>query len=361
MDKNNRGIRALGMSGWELPAGERNMITDVEGVRVGQVTKEGVSENGLSHHTGVTVIIPAEDNIFLNKMVGASYVLNGYGKTTGLVQVDELGTLETPIALTNTLNVGIVADGLVEYTIRQCAKDDFKVRSVNPVVGETNDSMINEIRERIVTQEDVLTAIENASKEVEEGCVGAGAGTVCFGLKGGIGTASRLVEIGEKTYTVGVLVQSNFGSTRHLMIGGKPVGREIAGTLARMAETEAKSDKGSIMMVLATDAPLSSRQLRRVLKRCTVGLARCGSFMGHGSGDIMIGFSTANRIPHLPEETEGKIRVLSEGAIDGLFEGAAEATEEAVLNSLAAAKPARTLDGKVIHALREFIGCDALD
>jgi len=358
METSSRGIRALGITIGELPAGQRNSITDVAGVKVGHVTKNGVSESGRTHHTGVTVILPASDNVFLRKPVAASYVLNGYGKTCGLVQVDELGTLETPIALTNTLNVGIVADGLVEYTIRQCEKDGFPVRSVNPVVGETNDARINEIRERIVTQEDVLTAIENAAEKVQEGCVGAGAGTTCFGLKGGIGTASRRITVGEKTYTVGVLVQSNFGATRHLMIGGRPIGKEIA---AKLAETEAENDKGSIMMVLATDAPLSSRQLKRVVKRCAVGLARCGSFMGHGSGDIMIGFSTANRLEHRAEETEHTVRILEEGCLDGLFQGAAEATEEAVLNSLWAAKPEKTLDGNVIHALREFIAPGAFD
>lgn len=352
MENEIKGIRSFGYRIGGLPVGERNSITDIPGVRVGQTTihAEGDAEGNGAHHTGVTVILPVEDNIFLNKVTGASYVLNGYGKTAGLVQVDELGTIETPIALTNTLNVGKVMDALVEYSIESCRKDGYRVASVNAVVGETNDSQINDIRERIVDEKAVMDAIRNASREVEQGCVGAGAGTTCFGLKGGIGTSSRLVKIGKETYTIGALVQSNFGATRNLRINGDAIGERIAKKIS-----EAENDKGSIMMVIGTDAPLSDRQLRRVLKRAAVGLVRCGSFMGHGSGDIMIGFSTGNRFPQKEAETVRTIRQLSEDRMDHLFTGAAEAVEEAILNSIACAHAEKALDGRVFHALSEFL------
>ena len=338
-------IRDHGYVIGELPIGERNSITDVDGVTVGQTTV--ISEK---HHTGVTVILPAQDNVYLNKVTAASYVLNGFGKTAGLVQVDELGAIETPIALTNTLCVGKVWDALVTYTIAQCEKDGLHVTTIDPVVGETNDSQINDIQDRAVGEKEVLEAIANASKDVEQGCVGAGAGTTCCGLKGGIGTSSRRVRIGRETYTVGALVQSNFGATRHLSIGGELIGPEIAKKVK-----EAENDKGSIMMVLATDAPLSDRQLKRLLKRAAVGLVHTGSYMGHGSGDVMIGFTTANRIPHQSFDIVEDRKVLRENLLDSLFQGAAESVEEAILNSLAAAEPVRALDGRMFHALSEFL------
>lgn len=345
MEKMIKGIRDFGYTIGELPTGERNAITDIPGVSVGQETIHSAT-----HHTGVTVILPVEDNVYLSKVTGASYVLNGFGKTAGLVQVDELGTIETPIALTNTLNVGKVLDALVEYTIQTCAKEGEKVTTVNPVVGETNDSQINDIRERVVDEAMVLSAIEKAGKEVEQGCVGAGAGTTCFGLKGGIGTSSRLVKIGKETFTIGALVQSNFGATRNLRINGEPIGVEIAKKIK-----EAENDKGSIMMVIGTDAPVSDRQLRRMLKRAAVGLARTGSFMGHGSGDVMIGFSNGNRFAENTKEKIQTIRQVQEGQMDRLFTGVAEAVEEAILNSIACAHSENALDGRVFHALAEFL------
>lgn len=348
MNIEDKGIRAYGYDIGRYPVGERNAITDVKGVTVGQVSR--ISEN---HSTGVTVIKPAEGNVYLNKVVAASYVLNGYGKTSGLVQVDELGTIETPIALTNTLNVGLVSDALVEYTIRECRKDGYFVTTINPVVGETNDSRINFIQERAVTEDDVLAALDQASEEVAQGVVGAGCGTTCFGLKGGIGTSSRKTMLAGETFTVGALVQSNFGSTRNLRIGTDPVGERIAEKIE-----EAKQDKGSIMMVLATDAPLSDRQLKRLLKRAAVGLVRTGSFMGHGSGDIMIGFTTANRKKQVDEDEESAcicIKEVKEDLLDSLFEAAAEAVEEAILNSLAEAHQVKALNGETVYSLGDFL------
>ena len=213
------------------------------------------------------------------------------------MQIDELGTLETPIALTNTLNVGKVHDALVSYMAARCAEDRVEMCSINPVVGECNDAALNAITDRPVEERHVLQAIETASEDFEEGCVGAGAGTVCHGLKGGIGSASRVLEIAGGRYTLGVLVQSNHGTLEELHVMERPLGREIIQKRNAQPAQE-PNDRGSIMMVLATDLPVSDRQLRRILKRCAVGLARNGSYFGHGSGDVMIGFTTANRVPH---------------------------------------------------------------
>ncbi len=353
----------------EHPRGKRNKITDVPGVKVGHRTLE---EGEI--HTGVTVILPVEDNIFINKCTAAAYVHNGFGKTCGLPQVEELGTLETPIALTNTLNVGLVADALVEYTLKQCEADGAEASSVNPVVGECNDSRINRISLRAVKKEDVFAAIEQAGEDFEEGCVGAGAGTLCYGFKGGIGSASRLVTIGEQEYTVGVLVQSNFGATRFLTIDGAPVGRKILAAAdgredparpfpseqAREAVKksmfrEAEEDRGSIMMICATDLPLSDRQLRRLIRRMCNGLARTGSYTGHGSGEIMIGFTTAGRVPDGKEPAVLNRQCLNENLMDGPFQAVAEATEEAVLNSMTAAVTTKGLDGTTYYSLSEFL------
>lgn len=353
-----------------LRPGKLDKITDVPGVTVGHATIEDAK-----HHTGVTVIMPCEDNAFANKLTAASFVLNGFGKTQGLVQVNELGTLETPIALTNTLNVGLVHDALVTYMARRCEADGIDLRSVNPVVGECNDAQLNDIVDRPVRGEHVLAAIESAGREFEEGCVGAGAGTVCHGLKGGIGSASRLLPIGAKTYTLGVLVQSNHGVLSELTVCGRRIGAEIVKTRRQIAakaraasraegaqavangfgEEQPPQDRGSIMVVLATDLPVSDRQLGRVLKRCAAGLARCGSYYGHGSGDVMIGFTTANRVPHEAREAVLEHRVLAEPLLERAFLAAAEATEEAVLNSLICAKETVAPDGRVYESLGKYL------
>ncbi|MBQ7319957.1 MAG: P1 family peptidase [Clostridia bacterium] len=326
-----------------LARGERNKITDVPGVRVGHATIKTDK-----YRTGCTVILPSESNVYTNKLVAASFVHNGYGKTCGTVQVDELGTLETPIALTNTLNVGLVADALVEYTVNRCEAEGVFARSVNPVVGECNDASMNTIADRPVKKEHVFAAIESAAVDFEEGDVGAGTGTGCYGFKGGIGSASRVIELDGKTYTVGILVQSNYGATHDLTINGAHIDQSILDEV-----NGAECDKGSIIVVLACDVPLSARQLKRAVKRCSVGIARLGSYIGHGSGEVFIGFSTANVIA--PESEIMSIRCINENVIDRVFRAVGEATEEAILNSMVCASAAPDLNGNTIHSLAEYL------
>ena len=323
----------------ELPHGRRNSIADVSGVTVGHAT---VDRDDI--HTGVTVVVPCEGPVIASRPVAAAHVLNGFGKTCGLVQVGELGCIETPIALTNTLCVGRVADGLVTNALREARSAGLPLPStINPVVGETNDGRVSDIRARAVGESDVLAAIDSASADFARGSVGAGRGT---------GSSSRLAGIGEKSYALGVLVQSNFGRMPDLVLGGKPVGSRIAEELAAPEAPE----RGSIMVVVATDAPLSSRQLERVMRRATVGLVRCGSYMGHGSGDVFVGFTTANSMGS-PVGPDGclELRCLPEDRLDPLFRACAEATEEAVLDSLLAAEPMRGLDGTLYRSLGEFL------
>lgn len=338
-----RGALSVG----SLPCGPRDSIADVGGVTVGHATI-----NRGDVHTGVTVVRPCEGPVLARRPVAAAHVLNGFGKTCGLVQVSELGCLETPIALTNTLCVGRVADALVTHALREAGESGLPLpTTVNPVVGETNDGRINDIRNRSIGEEDVLAAIGAAGPDFARGAVGAGRGTVCFGLKGGIGSASRLARVGKRDYVVGVLVQSNFGRMPDLMVEGKPMGRRIAEELGAADRPE----RGSIMVVVATDAPLSSRQLGRVVRRATVGLVRCGSYMGHGSGDVFLGFTTANSMG--TERGQGLVRLdcLAEEGLDPLFRACAEACEAAVLDSLMEAEPMRGLDGTIYHSLREFL------
>lgn len=334
----------IGLTVGTLPHGPRDSISDVPGVTVGHTTVDDER-----HKTGITVVMPCEDNPFTNKLVAASFVLNGFGKTLGLVQVDELGTLETPIALTNTLNVGLVHDALVEYTLRRCGAEGVSVTSINPVVCECNDASLNDIAERAVKKEHVFSAIASASTDFAEGDVGCGKGMTCHGLKGGVGTASRTLAFGGETFTVGVLAQTNHGRLRDLRMDGKPIGEAIYQKLSEDAP-----DKGSCIIVVATDLPLSSRQLRRVIKRAGVGLARNGSFWGHGSGDVFIGFSTANRMrANAPEIVS--VRFLREDLLDDVFRACAEATEEAVLNSMLSAKTVTGYSGKTRESLLPFL------
>ena len=337
-------IADYGIRVGKLPCGPLNKITDVAGVRVGHST---VRDN--THNTGVTVILPTEKNIVVHKLVAASYVHNGFGKTVGTVQIDELGTLETPIALTNTLNVGLVADALLGCMIERCRRENIRVVSINPVVGECNDSMLNTITDRAVTADHVREAIESAERDFPEGDVGAGTGTQCYGMKGGIGSASRIVELDGKPYTIGVLVQSNYGATADLTIGGRAVGQEI---LDRVSGEEC--DKGSIMVILATDIPLTARQLKRVIKRCSVGIARLGSYIGHGSGEIFLGFSTANEITAGGSDIM-QISCIREKKMDLLFRAAGEATEEAILNSMVCADEVHAFNGKVLKSLKDYL------
>lgn len=318
-----------------MPHGPRNLITDVPGVRVGHAT---VDRDDC--HTGVTIVMPPAHNPFTDKLTAASVVFNGFGKTAGLVQVDELGTIETPIALTNTLNVGRVHDAIVSYMIDLCRENGFRLTSVNPVVCECNDSTISRIEERPIGEEEVMHAIRSASADFEQGAVGAGRGTICYGMKGGIGSASRQIPLGDETFTIGVMVQSNYGASRDFRVTTLPEGL-------------AECDVGSIIIIVATDLPLSCRQLKRVLKRCSVGMARLGSYIGHGSGEIAVGFTTAPRV------SDGgyfeTMRVLRESDMNLPFRAVGEATEEAILQSMMHSGDDHALNGDPIPSLKTFL------
>lgn len=337
-------IRDYGIAIGKGKTGPLNKITDVQGVTVGHTTFDTPE-----HKTGITVILPCEDNPFTNKLTAAAYIHNGFGKSQGLVQIEELGTLETPIALTNTLNVGKVHDALVDYMLDRCEKEGVTVGSINPVVGECNDSGLNKISERVIGIAEVRKAIDLATADFKEGDVGAGKGTVCFGMKGGIGSSSRIIIEDGKTYTIGVLVQSNFGRTSSFVLNHEPVGE----LLEKRIEA-ANLDQGSIMMIIATDLPVSDRQLKRIIKRAGVGLSRCGSYMGHGSGDIMIGFTTANRVPMNPAHDILDMQILKEARLEQVFALVADATEEAVLNSMAMAETVTGYTGVTRHSLGEL-------
>ena len=321
--------RSLGVIAGVMPVGRLNAITDVPGVLVGQTTVV----IGDSVRTGVTAIRPTPENLFLERVPAAIYVGNGFGKLLGVTQVVELGELETPILLTCTLCVWRAADAMVTWMLEQPGME--KVRSINPVVGETNDGyVLNAIRSRPVSEADVRRALATASSgPVAEGSVGAGTGTIAFEWKGGIGTSSRQVKVGDSTWTIGVLVQSNFGSASDLTIVGVPVGRAL-GRSGLSALAPAKGPLGSIMIVVATDAPLSDRNLRRLASRALLGIVRTGSAVDNGSGDYVIAFST-NKAVRRPR---GAVRLsqvdVGNDAVSGLFQGVVEATEEAIYNSL---------------------------
>ncbi len=348
-------IRDLGLSVGQLPTGAHNGITDVSGVCVGHTTL--ISGDGRLRpgqepvRTGVTVILPHGDNLFRQKVRAAVHTINGFGKVCGFEEVRELGVIEAPVALTNTLNVGLVADALVQHAMRHSPEMGIRTSTTNVVVGETNDGYLNDLQGRHVRAEHVWAAIETASSgPVPEGAVGAGTGTSCFGWKGGIGMASRVLPEKAGGYTVGALVQSNFGRARDLMVCGVPVGHHIQPPVASKQRAQ---DKGSIMTVLATDAPLTARQLRRLCVRAAAGLARTGSVYGHGSGDFVIAFSTAHRIPHRPASLTTTQTVLADEAkvMNWLFPAVVESVEEAILNSLFQAETVVGRDDHTRHGL----------
>ncbi|MDZ7269363.1 MAG: P1 family peptidase [candidate division KSB1 bacterium] len=336
--------REAGVEVGILPPGPWNAITDVRGVKVGHCTVW----RGDSVRTGVTVILPHAGNIFQEKVPAAVHCGNAFGKLAGSTQVVELGTLETPIALTNTLSVPVAVQALVKYTLQQPGNE--MVTSVNAVVGETNDGWLNDIRGMHVQEEHVWQALQAAtSGAVEEGSVGAGTGTHCLGFKGGIGTSSRRLPPGLGCYTVGVLVQTNFGGI--LTINGAPVGREL-GKFYLSEQVQKAQEGGSCMMVVATDAPLSPRNLERLARRALFGLARAGSFMANGSGDYVIAFSTAYRIAQqLPPDRLQPANELANEAMTPLFLAVVEATEEAVYNSLFKATTVAGRGGHKLEAL----------
>jgi D-aminopeptidase len=301
--------------------------------------------------TGVTVVLPHGDDLLREKVRASVHTINGYGKVYGFEQVRELGLIEAPIALTNTLNVPLVSDALIQHAIHANPQIGISTGTVNVVVGETSDGYLNDLQGRHVRAEHVWRAIETASSgAVEEGAVGAGTGTTCFGWKGGIGTASRLVPEEAGGFTVGALVQTNFGRPEHLMVAGVPVGRSLR------PPTDAPSESwedGSVMIVLATDAPLTSRQLHRLCVRAAAGLARTGTVFDHGSGDFVIAFTTACRVDHAPDGllTHHAALADEQRAMKGLFLAVVESVEEAVLNSLWRAETVVGRDGHVRHAL----------
>jgi D-aminopeptidase len=318
--------RDLGVAPGIFVPGANNAITDVTGVKVGQVT---ITE-GAGVRTGITAILPHEGNIYAERVPAAIWVGNGFGKLLGSTQANELGELETPILLTCTLCVWKAADAMVEWLIGQPGME--RVRSINPVVGETNDGGLNDIRARPVTAAQVRQALESAKGgPVEEGSVGAGHGTIAFGWKGGIGTSSRVLPKSLGGYTVGVLVQSNFGGVLQVM--GAPVGLELEQYSFKDALSKDGGD-GSIMMVVATDAPLSDRNLKRVAARAMMGLGRTGSSASNGSGDYVIAFSTAREVRRPVTATRLQTTELANEEVSGVFEGVVEATEEAIYNSL---------------------------
>lgn len=323
-----------------MKTGKLNKITDVKGIKVGHKT----IDNG-DVHTGVTVIIPSEKNIFQNKYVASSYVINGFGKTSGLVQIDELGTLESIIGLTNTLSVGTVQQAIVKYMLKDNPDIGRKTGTINTVVGECNDGYINDIRACAVKEEDVYEAIENATIDFELGSVGAGRGMSCFQMKGGIGSASRIIELDGQEYTVGFLILSNFGLKKDF----------IFDKISFSDLDDETLEKGSIMMILATDIPLSSRQLKRICKRMSASLARLGSYLGNGSGDIVIGFSTANIIPHYETTDIINIKEIHENKIDLVFRASIEACEDAIMSSLWNNETVVGRDGNTRYSLMDTL------
>lgn len=341
--KNKQRARELGIAPGYMQPGKLNAITDVPGIAVGQVTMTDASKN---MYTGVTAILPHTGNLYLNKVPAGYFQGNGYGKMMGISQIVELGEIETPILLTNTLNVADAAIATIEWTLAQ--KGNEQVGSVNAIVGETNDGRINDIRQRFVTPAMARKAIEDAKTglRIEEGNVGAGNGTVAFGFKAGIGTSSRLVRIDGQEYVLGVLLQANYGGDLHIL--GVPVGR----TLRSIAEQESASD-GSVMIVVATNAPLSDRNLARLAKRAILGIGRTGGTMSNGSGDYVVAFSTNESVQRTKARRSSAVPVTEQpnNNFTPLFSAVIEATEEAVYNSLLAAQSLKGRDNHIYEAL----------
>ena len=335
----------LGIS-FKWKSGPRNLITDVPGVKVGHATIRHGEVN-----TGVTAILPHERNLFQEKVMAGAAVINGFGKSAGLVQIEELGTIESPIILTNTLSTGTALTAIVKYMMAQNPDIGVKTGTVNCLVTECNDGRLNDIRGLHVTEEHVLQAVQGAAEDFEEGAVGGGTGMVCLGLKGGIGSASRQLEADGRTYTTGALVMSNFGAAGNLVIGGRRIDtrkcNEECGREYR--------DSGSINNSIGTDVPLNERQLKRVAKRAMISLGRVGSYCGNGSGDIAIAFTTANNQPHYSDRNIWDTKMFYDENIDCVFEAAVEAVEEAIISSLYHAKTTVGVRGNQYMGLLEFL------
>jgi D-aminopeptidase len=349
-DEGRKRIRDLGIVIGSISPGALNAITDVDGVRVGHVTLhsgEGKLQPGEGPiRTGVTAILPHGGDLWNDKVPAATWVLNGTGEMTGSIWIETQGALEVPILLTNTMNVGRVMDGVVAYMMKHYPDIGIGDDVVAPTVAECDDSTLNDARGIHVSIEDTVRAIEDAKAgPVGEGAVGAGTGMISFGFKGGIGTSSRVLPKEQGGYTVGVLVNANMDTRRNLLVDGVPVGREITD------QPPTRGQDGSIIIVIATDAPLDHLKLRRLASKASLGLARTGARSYHGSGDIFIAFSTGNRVPHYPEERTYAMRVVADAHLNPIFEAAQDATEESILNALTMATTTVGRDGNTAHAI----------
>ena len=324
--------------------GSLNKITDVPGVLVGQIT---LNDDKNHVHTGVTAILPHGDNLFKNKVSAGVSVINGFGKSAGLIQIEELGNIESPIIMTNTFGVGTALNACIKYMLKQNEDIGVSTSTINSVVTECNDGILSDIRGMHVKESDVFAAIENTATEFDEGAVGAGRGMCCMGLKGGIGSSSRILTLDDKEYTIGSIVLSNFGVKGNLRIDGNLI--DTSKTMS------SESEKGSIIIVIGTDIPLADRQLKRVAKRATSSLGRVGSYLGNGSGDIAIAFSNTNIIPHYSEKAILDTRFIHDSQIDPIFEATVECVEEAIISALYHAETVEGIRDKTLHSLREFL------
>ncbi len=345
-----RRLRDLGIVIGELPPGPLNAITDVKGVRVGQVTLntgDGALHPGFGPvRTGVTAILPHGGDLWREKVPAATWVLNGTGEMTGSIWINTQGALEVPILLTNTMNIGRVMDGVVAYMLKRYPDIGIGDDVVAPTVAECDDSTLSDARGLHVSIDDTVRAIETAKEgPVAEGAVGAGTGMIAYQFKGGIGTASRVLPSDAGGYTVGVLVNANMGRRRDLRVDGVPVGKEIVDLMPK------ESTDGSIIVVVATDAPLDHLKLQRLASKAALGLARTGSIANHGSGDLFLAFSTGNRVPHYPKPLTYSMTVVADAHLDPIFRAAEEATEEAILNALTMASTTVGRDGNTAYAL----------
>lgn len=327
-----------------IKKGCKNLITDVPGVRVGHVTLD----NG-EIKTGVTAILPHDKNIFQEKVMASSYVINGFGKSVGLIQIDELGTIETPIIMTNTLSVGTASTGLIRYMLSKNDDIGLTTGTVNCTVVECNDGFLNDIRGLHVKEGHVFEAIENADSTFLEGSVGAGTGMSCYQLKGGIGSSSRVLSLDNKEYTIGTLVLSNFGLKSDLIVDGRKLGKEIE------LNESIDSEKGSIIIIMATDIPLNERQLKRVSKRAIISLGKTGSYLGNGSGDISIAFTTANKVHHYEENDLLSFGYINESKIDLVFRAVVECVEESILSSMIHSNTTIGLNGNKRESILSYL------
>lgn len=346
MSSINNTARKYGLVSPEERCGRRNLITDVPGVRIGHAT---LASRDIQ--TGVTALIPASGSLFKNKLIAASTVINGFGKTAGLIQIDELGTIETPIILTNTLSVGEAWCGLSREMINIEPEIGGKAGTVNPIICECNDGYLNDIRGQNVTPEHVREALESASTDFALGAVGAGRGMSCYQFKGGIGSSSRIITVGEKEYTLGSLVLSNFGEMSDFTLAGRSTGLAAQ----KLLREEDKEDNGSCIVILATDAPFTSRQLKRLCRHVTAGITRSGSIIGNGSGEIAIAFSTANRIPY---DTAGELTfsAVSDKHANLFFRAVISSVHESILTSMLCAETVTGFKGHCRHSLASFAG-----